>query len=81
MPPTAYTPSYTTGEAVEKVFVGVGPVLFFLDQSVKSGMLGLQFLGHSLVHWRRSFQSACHRRVINHESADLSWPLSRFSGA
>jgi hypothetical protein len=42
-------------EAVEKVFVGVGSMLFFLDQGMKSGMLRLEFLGHSLVHWCLSF--------------------------
>ena len=64
-------------EAVEKVFVGVGSMLFLFDQGVKSGMLGFQFLDNCLVHWCRSFQAECHRRVINHEiatfvSADLS---------
>ncbi len=43
-------------QAVEKVFVGVGAVLFFLDQRVKSLVLGLQFLNHNLVHRRHSFQ-------------------------
>jgi hypothetical protein len=33
----------------------VGPVLFFLDQGMKSGMLRLEFLGHSLIHRRLSF--------------------------
>jgi hypothetical protein len=42
-------------EAVEKVFVGVGSVLFFLDESVKSLVLGFEFLGNCLVHWCRSF--------------------------
>ena len=59
-------------EAVEKVFVGVGSVLFFLDQSVKSLVLRLEFLDHCLVHWRRSFQSACHQGVIKHEKLLLS---------
>ena len=68
-------------EAVEKVFVGVGSVLFFLDEGVKSRMLRLQFLDHCLIHWCRSFHSACHHRVINHESALLSRPLSRLGGS
>ena len=45
-------------ETVEKVFVGMGPMLFFLDEGVKSLMLRLQFLDHCLVHWRGSFRSA-----------------------
>jgi hypothetical protein len=68
-------------EAVEKVFVRVGSMLFFLNEGVKSGMLGFEFLGHCLVHWRRSFQSACHQHVINHESLHLSRAFSRFNGA
>ena len=67
-------------ETVEKVFVRVGSVLFFLDKSVKSGMLRFESLGHCLVHWWRSFQSACHRRVINHDSRHLSRSLKRFGG-
>ena len=60
-------------EAVEKVFVGMGPVLFLFDESVQRGMLRFQFLDHCLVHWCHSFrQSHCHRRVINHESERLS---------
>jgi hypothetical protein len=59
-------------KAVEKVFVGVGSVLFFLDQSMKRLVLRLEFLDHCLVHWRRSFQSACHHRSIEHEK----WLLS-----
>ena len=43
-------------EAVEKVFVRVGSVLFLVDQGVKSGMLRFEFLGHCLVHRCRSFQ-------------------------
>src|SRR5438477_11940036 len=43
-------------EAVEKVFVRVGSMLFLLDEGVKSGMLRFEFLGHCLVHWCRSFQ-------------------------
>jgi len=66
---------------VEKVFVRVGSMLFFLDEGVKSGMLRFEFLGNSLVHWCRSFQSACHHRVINHESVALSLAFSRFGGA
>ena len=65
-------------EAVEKVFVGMGSVLFFLDEGMKSLVLRFQFLDHCLIHWRRSFQSACHHRVINHESHRLSWAFSRF---
>ena len=67
-------------ETVEKVFVRVGPVLFFLDEGVKSGVLRFESLGHCLVHWWRSFQSACHRRVINHDSRRLSRPKKRFGG-
>jgi hypothetical protein len=66
-------------ETVEKVFVGVGSMLFFLDEGVKSLMLRFQFLDHCLVHWRGSFRSACHHRLINHESDDLSWALSHFA--
>ena len=48
-------------EAVEKVFVGVGPMLFLVDQRVERGVLRFQSLGHSLVHWCLSFpQSQCH---------------------
>jgi hypothetical protein len=65
-------PEFLFLEAVEKVFVGMGSVLFFLDQGVKSLVLRLEFLDHCLVHWRRSFQSACHHRVIKHESLCLS---------
>ena len=43
-------------ESVEKVFVGMSPVLFLFDESVESSVLGLQFLDHCLVHWCRSFQ-------------------------
>ena len=67
-------------ETVEKVFVRVGPVLFFLDEGVKSGVLRFESLGHCLVNWWRSFQSACHRRVINHDSPRLSRPKTRFGG-
>jgi hypothetical protein len=67
-------------EAVEKVFVRVGSMLFFLDEGVKSGMLGFDFLGDCLVHWCRSFQSECHHRAINHESGALSRGFSRFGG-
>ena len=59
-------------EAVEKVFVRVGSVLFFLDEGVKSLVLGFEFLGHCLVHWCRSFQSESHHPVINHDSSRLS---------
>ena len=45
-------------QAVEKVFVGMGAVLFFLDEGVKSLMLRLQFLDHCLVHWCSSFRQA-----------------------
>ena len=45
-------------EAVEKVFVGVGSVLFLFDQGMKRGMLRLEFLDHCLVHWCRSFQAS-----------------------
>ncbi len=45
-------------EAVEKVFVGMVPVLFFLDQGVKSCVLGLQFLDDCLVHRCSSFQAS-----------------------
>ena len=68
-------------ETVEKVFVRVDSVLFFLDEGVKSGMLRFESLSHSLVHWWRSFQSACHRRVINHDSRRLSRPKKRFGGS
>ena len=62
-------PQFLFFQAVEKVFVGMGAVLFFFDQGVQRGVLGFQFLGHSLVHRCHSFrQSHCHRRVINHES-------------
>jgi hypothetical protein len=37
-------------QAVEKVFVRVRAVLFFLDQSMQRGVLGFEFLGHCLVH-------------------------------
>src|SRR5437868_13460523 len=60
-------------EAVEKVFVGVGSMLFFLDEGMKSLMLRLEFLDNCLVHWCGSFRSACHHPPINHESRDLSW--------
>ena len=43
-------------EAVEKVFVRVGSMLFLLNEGVKSGMLGFEFLGHCLVHWCGSFR-------------------------
>jgi hypothetical protein len=49
-------PQFLFLESVEKVFVGMGPVLFFLDQGMKSGVLGLQFLDHCLVHWCQSFR-------------------------
>jgi hypothetical protein len=55
-------------------------MLFFLDEGVKSLMLRLQFLDHCLVHWCSSFRSACHHRVINHDSEDLSAAFSRFGG-
>ena len=42
-------------EALEKVFVGVGSMLFFLDEGVKSGMLRFQFLDNCLVHRCLSF--------------------------
>ena len=45
-------------QSVEKVFVGMGAVLFFLDEGVKSLVLGLQFLDHCLVHWCSSFRQA-----------------------
>ena len=45
-------------EAVEKVFVGVGSVLFLFDQGMKRCMLRLDFLDHCLVHWCRSFQAS-----------------------
>jgi hypothetical protein len=65
-------------EAVEKVFVGVASMLFFLDEGVKSGMLRFQFLDSCRVHWRVSFpQSQCQRNAVNHESCNLSRPLSR----
>jgi hypothetical protein len=65
-------------EAVEEVFVGVASMLFFLDQGVKSGMLRFQFLDSCRVHWRVSFpQSQCQRNAVNHESGNLSRPLSR----
>jgi hypothetical protein len=44
-------------QAVEKVFVGVGSVLFFVDESVKRGMLRFECLDYCPVHWRRSFQA------------------------
>src|SRR5438270_14040103 len=59
-------------EAVEKVFVGVGSMLFFIDECVKSLVLRFKFLDHCLVHWWRSFQSAFHHRTINQESSPLS---------
>jgi hypothetical protein len=59
----------------------VGSMLFFLDEGVKSLVLRLEFLDHCLVHWWRSFQSACHHHVINHESGRLSWAFSRLGGA
>jgi hypothetical protein len=59
----------------------MGPVLFFLDESVKSGVFRFESLGHCLVHWWRSFQSACHRCVINHDSRGLSRPKKRFNGS
>ena len=66
-------PQFLFLQSVEKVFVGVGPVLFLFNQGVQRGMLGLQFLDHSLVHRCHSFrQSYCHRRVINHEMRELS---------
>jgi hypothetical protein len=68
-------------QSVEKVFVGMGSMLFFLDEGVKSLVLRLQFLDHCLVHWCSSFRSACHHRVVNHESRALSRGLSRFGGA
>jgi hypothetical protein len=43
-------------QAVEKVFVGVGAVLFLLDQRMKSLVLGLEFLDDCLVHRCHSFQ-------------------------
>jgi hypothetical protein len=43
-------------QAVEKVFVGVGSVLFLVDQGVKSGMLRLEFLDICLAHRCDSFQ-------------------------
>jgi hypothetical protein len=36
----------------------VGSVLFLFDQSVKRGVLRLEFLDHCLVHWCRSFQAS-----------------------
>lgn len=45
-------------EAVEKVFVGVGSVLFLFDQGMKRCMLRLEFLDHCLVHRCRSFQAS-----------------------
>jgi hypothetical protein len=59
----------------------VGSMLFLLDEGVKSGMLRFEFLGHCLVHWCSSFRSACHRRVINHESIAVSWAFSRLAGS
>jgi hypothetical protein len=43
-------------ETVEKVFVGMGPVLFLVDQRVKSLKLRLQFLDHCLVHRCHSYR-------------------------
>jgi hypothetical protein len=43
-------------EPVEKVFVGVGAVLFLFDKSVKRRVLGLQFLDLCLVHRCQSFR-------------------------
>ena len=45
-------------KAVEKVFVGVGSMLFLFDQSVKRGVLRFELLDHCLVHWRSSFQAS-----------------------
>jgi hypothetical protein len=42
-------PEFLFLQAVEKVFVRVRPVLSLLEQSMKSGVLRLQFLGHGLV--------------------------------
>jgi hypothetical protein len=36
----------------------VGPVLFLVDESVESSVLGLQFLDHCLFHWCSSFQAS-----------------------
>ena len=60
-------------QSVEKVFVGMGPVLFLFDESVQRGMLRFQFLDRYLVHGCHSFrQSHCHHCVINHEMWRLS---------
>jgi hypothetical protein len=36
----------------------VGSMLFLFDESVKRGVLRLEFLDHCLVHWRSSFQAS-----------------------
>jgi hypothetical protein len=45
-------------QLVEKVFVGMSSVLFFLNQGVKSRMLRLEFLHHRIRHWCRPFCKA-----------------------
>jgi len=60
-------------EAVEKVFVGVGSVLFLFDERVKRGVLRFEFLDDSPVHRCHSFRlSQCHHHVINHFSGPVS---------
>jgi hypothetical protein len=44
-------------EAVEKVFVGVGAVLFLFDESVKRGVLRLLVLDVCLAHRCSSFRA------------------------
>ena len=46
-----FEPQFLFLEAMEKVFVRVGSMLFLVDQGVKSGMLRFDFLGNCLVHW------------------------------
>ncbi len=60
-------------EAVEKVFVGVGSMLFFLDQGVKSAAcFDSSSSTIALSIGAVPFSKQCHQRVINHESCILS---------
>jgi hypothetical protein len=49
-------PQFFFLQSVEKVFVGVGPMLFFFDKSVKRRVFGLQFLDLCLIHLCQAYR-------------------------
>ena len=69
-------PQFFFLQTVEKVFVGVRPVLFLIDQRMERGVLGLESLDLCLVHRCHSFPYRSHDPVINHETCNLSCGFS-----